>query len=368
MPDNIADQNQWENKMYNFRGTATAIACVASLLGTAVQADDPELTVFDWAGYEDPEFFKAYTEAHGEGPTFAFFGDEEEAFQKLRSGFRADVAHPCSQSVPKWIEAGLLEPLDTSRITRWDELELSFREIEAFKKGDEYFFVPIDWGNTAPTYNTELLTEEDVYSLQAFVDPKHAGRISIGDNVDDAYALGFLATGVTDWTTATDEQFDAASAFLRQVHLNVRTYWADGASLAQLMQSGEVYLSWAWNETFSTMSYEGHPIAMKRDPIEGASSWVCGYAKLADGEGSDDKFYDFINAWLEPATADYLVGYWGYGHGNAAAMAEWTQEDLAAVGLASSEEARANTLWQAPVPTALREKMIAEFELIKAGF
>ena len=49
-------------------------------------------------------------------------------------------------------------------------------------------------------------------------------------------------------------------------------------------------------------------------------------------------------------------------------MAEWTQEDLAAVGLASSEEARANTLWQAPVPTALREKMIAEFELIKAGF
>nr|WP_241525665.1 extracellular solute-binding protein [Pseudophaeobacter leonis] len=315
-----------------------------------------------------PEFFSAYTDKHGTAPTFAFFGDEEEAFQKLRSGFRADAAHPCSQSVPKWIEAGLLEPLDTSRIPRWTELEASVRDIPAFQKDGKPYFVPVDWGNTAITYHTDHLKDADVTSLQAFADPKHAGRISIGDNVDDAYALGFLATGVKDWTQATDAEFQAASAFLRQVHGNVRTYWADGASLAQLMQSGEVYLSWAWNETFSTMTYEGHPIAMKRDTDEGASSWVCGYSKLANGPGSDDKFYDFINAWLDPKTANYLVSAWGYGHGNAKAMAEMDTADLAAVGLDSTENLRANTLWQAPVPVALREKMIAEFELIKAGF
>ena len=54
--------------------------------------------------------------------TFAFFGDEEEAFQKLRTGFKADVAHPCSQSVVKWRDAGLLKPLDTSRIPEWDNI------------------------------------------------------------------------------------------------------------------------------------------------------------------------------------------------------------------------------------------------------
>ncbi len=348
--------------------SAGALAFAALLAGGGVSAADSELTIFDWAGYEDPEFFTAYTAKHGDSPSFAFFGDEEEAFQKLRSGFKADVAHPCSQSVPKWIEAGLLDPLDTARIDRWDELEASFRDVEAFRKDGEYYFVPVDWGNTAVTYHTEHLNDADVASLQAFVDPKHAGRISIGDNVDDAYALGFLATGVKDWTNATDEEFQAASAFLREVHKNVRTYWADGASLAQLMQSGEVYLSWAWNETFSTMSYEGHPIAMKRDTQEGSSSWVCGYTKLADGPGSDDKFYDFINAWLEPATANYIVNAWGYGHGNAVAMGEMSAEDLAAVGLETSDNLRANTLWQSPVPSELREKMIAEFELIKAGF
>lgn len=354
--------------MSAYRKLAFALSSTAILVAGTAWADDPDLTVFDWAGYEDPAFFQAYVDAHGETPTYAFYGDEEEAFQKLRSGFQADVAHPCSQSVPKWIEAGLLAPIDISRIDRWNDLDPAFRDIKAYQQDGEYYFVPVDWGNTASTYNTELLSEADVQSLQAFADPKNQGRISIGDNVDDAYALAFLATGVKDWTTATEEQFQAASAFLRKVHPNVRAYWSDGASLAQLMQSGEVYLAWAWNETFSTMSAEGHPIAMKRDTDEGSSSWVCGYVKLAGGAGSDDKFYDFINAWLAPGSVEYLVTQWGYGHANAAAMAAIPEDVLASVGLNSSEALRTNTLWQAPVPSALREKMIAEFELIKAGF
>ena len=353
--------------MYHYT-TAGALLATALFAATTSFAADADLVVFDWAGYEDPEFFTTYTAKNGDAPTFAFFGDEEEAFQKLRSGFKADAAHPCSQSIPKWIEAGLLDPLDTSRITRWNELEPGFRDIEAFKKDGQNYFVPIDWGNTATTYNTELLTDADVASLQAFADPKNEGRISVGDNLDDAYALGFLATGVTDWTKATDAEFKAASDFLRKVHPNVRAYWSDGASLAQLMQSGEVYLAWAWNETFSTMTAEGHPIAMKRDTAEGSSSWVCGFVNLANSPGSEDKFYDFINAWLEPATADYLVNAWGYGHSNAKAMATMSEEDLAAVGLNSSASLREHTLWQAPVSKELREKMIAEFELIKAGF
>jgi len=354
--------------MIHFKSTLTAATALCLLTAGVARAQDPDFTVFDWAGYEDPEFFTAYIEAHGMAPTYAFFGDEEEAFQKLRSGFQADAAHPCSQSVPKWIEAGLLAPLDTSRIDRWDEIEPAFRDIEAFSKDGEYFFVPMDWGNTAVTYNTELLSEEEVASLQAFADPAHSGRVSLPDNVDDVYALGFLATGVRDWSHVTDEQFEAASTFLRAAHQNVRAYWSDGASLAQLMQSGEVYLAWAWNETFSTMSAEGFPIAMKRDTAEGSSSWVCGYSHLANAPGSDDRFYDFINAWLEPATAEYLVAWWGYGHSNATAMATMSEEDLAAVGLETSDNLRAGTLWQGPLPAAMRERMIAEFELIKAGF
>ena len=108
---------------------ATAVSTLG-LLGPA-QAADSELIVFDWGGYEDPNFFPDYIEKHGSEPTYSFFTDEEEAFQKMRAGFRADLGHPCSQSVVKWREAGLLEPIDTSRLSRWDEVITEFKTLTA---------------------------------------------------------------------------------------------------------------------------------------------------------------------------------------------------------------------------------------------
>ena len=45
-----------------------------------------------------------------------FFADDDEAFQKMSSGFKADVVHPCAAAVPRYIDAGLIEPWDTSKI------------------------------------------------------------------------------------------------------------------------------------------------------------------------------------------------------------------------------------------------------------
>ena len=343
-------------------------AAILALAAGPAAAADPEITVFDWAGYEDPAFHEGYIEKHNDSPTFAYFGDEEEAFQKLRAGFKADLGHPCSQSVVKWREAGLLKPLDTSRIPAWNDLNPGLRDMPGFSYDGKAYFVPIDWGNTALVYRTDLVPEEDIASLQVFADPKYQGKISIGDSVDDAYALASLAIGLKDWTRMTDAQFAEASDFLRRVHENVRVYWQDGASLAQVMASGEVTVAWAWNETPVVMQADGQPVAMKRDTQEGLSTWVCGYSLLAEGQGSEEKAYDYINAFLEERSASYLVNDWGYGHSNQAAMAKIDPAVLADMGYDDVETFRANTLWQAPIPTALREKMIAEFEKIKAGF
>jgi spermidine/putrescine transport system substrate-binding protein len=348
--------------------TTLGLAAALAVTAGAASAADPELTVFDWAGYDDPGFHEAYTEQFNDSPTFAYFGDEEEAFQKLRAGFKADLGHPCSQSVVKWREAGLLKPLDTSRITSWNDLIPGLRDMPGFSHDGKAYFVPIDWGNTGLVYRTDLMTEEEVASLQVFADPRYQGKVSIGDSVDDAYALASLAIGLKDWSKMTDAQFAEASDFLRKVHQNVRVYWQDGASLAQVLASGEVTVAWAWNETPVTMQAEGHPVVMKRDTAEGVSTWVCGYSLLAGGEGNDDKAYAYINAFLDDRAADYLVNSWGYGHANQAALDKIDPATLASMGYDNVEAFRANTLWQAPIPTELREKMIAEFEKIKAGF
>ncbi|MCC7321724.1 MAG: extracellular solute-binding protein [Rubellimicrobium sp.] len=342
-----------------FLAGASALAFVAG----AASAQDAGLTVFDYAGFEQPEFHTTYTAAHGTSPTFSFFGDEDEAFQKVTSGFRADVTHICAGSVTKWTEAGIIEPWDTSRITAWADLDTNLTGTDT-SMGESYF-IPTDWGSTAIIYNPDEVPAEDVASLQVFTNPAYAGRITVPYNVDDTWALAFLATGVTDIAAATDEQIDAAAAWLRQVHPNLRTYWTDPAELAQLMSTGEILVAWAWNETYPTLRAEGVPVAFQREAAEGSSVWLCGLVNMKDGAGSEDLAYDYLNAFLDPSSTIPLVEQ-GWGSANAAAMAsQVSEEDLELAGLGHID---APVAAQLPMSQALRERLAEEFELIKAGF
>jgi putative spermidine/putrescine transport system substrate-binding protein/spermidine/putrescine transport system substrate-binding protein len=348
-------------------GLAAALSASTAVLS---HAEDKDLIIFDWSGYEAPEFHTKYVEKNGDEPTFTFFGDEDEAFAKMQAGFKADLGHPCSQSVLKWREAGLLQPLDTSKIAGWNDLLpglMSMKDLATTEDGKAWF-MPWDWGNTLLTYNSEKVQEADVKSLQAFADPKFEGRVSIGDNVDDAYALASLAIGVKDWTHLTDEEFKKASEFLRKVHKNVRLYWADTTEIVQALSSGEVDLAWAWNDAAVQSAAAGAPIKSKRDTDEGLSTWVCGYVLFKNAPGSVDKAYDFLSAVNDPEVAKVLVNDWGYGQGNAKGMAGVDPAVLQEKGYADVQKFVDKTLFQAPVPNEQKQRMINEFEKIKSGF
>ncbi len=337
-------------------------ACVAAL-ATAVTAQDADLLVFDYSGFEDPAFHQDYIAKHGQGPTFAFFGDEDEAFQKIRAGFAADVAHICAGSVSKWTESGIIEPWDISKIPAYGDLNSDLTGTDI--GGDATYFIPTDFGSTAIAYNPDKVPAEDVASLSVFTNPAYAGRLTLPDNVDDAYALAYLATGTDNWTNATDAQFEAASNWLREVHPNLRTYWTDPAELAQLLSSGEILVSWAWNETYPTMVEEGRPIGFQRETSEGSSLWLCGYVNLANGQGVEDKAYDYINAMLAESSVVPLLDA-GYGSSNAAALnSQVTEADLEASGLGMIN---VPVLAQLPMSNEMRERQAETFELIKAGF
>lgn len=342
------------------------LASVAAFsLALPVRAADPELLVFDWAGFEEEGLFAAYKEKHGDGPSYSFYGDDDEAYQKLASGFKADIAHPCSQMVSKYRDAGLIEPWDVTKIPEFANIDPKFLDSPIFKDDSGVWYIPTDWGATAIAYNPEQVPVEDVASLQVFLDPKYQGRTSIPDSSDDVWALAYLATGVTDWTTITDEQFAAAADWLRKAHANVRSYWADPSEMAQIMASGEVLVAWSWNDGIAYLQDDNYPVAFQREATEGSSTWFCGMVNMKDGPGNEDKAYDFINSWLRPDAGPELLDAIGYGHTSTAAMAMVSDEDRATAGLT---DISAPILAQTPNDPELRERQLAEFEKIKAGF
>ncbi|MDO9525440.1 MAG: extracellular solute-binding protein [Gemmobacter sp.] len=342
------------------------LASVASLaIALPAYAADKDLIVFDWAGFEIDGLTSDYVAKNGDLPTFALFGDDDEAFQKVASGFKVDIVHPCSQMVSKYRDAGLIEPWDTARLPFLDDIPAEFLNSPVFKDDAGLWYVPSYWGATAVAYNTDTVPAEDVSTLQVFTNPKYQGKTSLPDSSDDVWALAYLATGVSDWTAVTDDQFKAAAEWLRAANANVYAYWADPSEQVQLMANGAVQVAWSWNDGVALLKAENYPVGFQREAKEGSSTFVCGFVNMKDGPGSEDKVYDFVNSWLRADAAPVLVDELGYGHANAKGMASKTAEDLLAAGLGAIN---APNLAQVPNDPALRERQLAEFEKIKAGF
>ena len=95
----------------------------------------------------------------------------------------------------------------------------------------------------------------------------------------------------------TDAQFKEASAFLRDVHKNVRFYWTDDTDIdAGLHRQWRDRPRLGLERDLRDAQGQGVPIAMNRDTKEGLSTWVCGYVLMKDAPGNLDHAYDFLSA------------------------------------------------------------------------
>ncbi|MEB8386436.1 extracellular solute-binding protein [Rhodobacteraceae bacterium KMM 6894] len=348
--------------------TIGALALTTALTATAAMADGADLTIFDWSGYEDPGFFGAYLEKHGTAPTYTFFGSQEEAFTKLQSGYTADLAHPCSDAVRKWVAADLIQPLDPSKLTNWDAMMPAIKDVDGIMIDGEVYMMPFEWGNTGLIYRTDKISDDQI-SLQLLADPAYAGKIAIPDAASSAYALASLATGnAADYTNLSDEQFQEASDYLRAVHPNVRFYWADAGQMDQAMASGELEMGWAWNQSELNLIWNETPAKMMRDIDKGIATWVCGYVHLKSSTTPVDQIYDQLNALSDAASGKYIIESWGYPHANAEAYPISDQEVIAQYGFDNPQAFFDGSLFFDAVNPELESKMLKEFERIKAGF
>ncbi len=345
---------------------ATALSAILAA-GSAV-ADGAALTVFDWSGYEDPGFFASYMEKYETAPTYTFFGSQEEAFTKLQSGFAADLAHPCTDAVRKWVAADLIQPLDPSKLDNWEAMLPEIKNVDGVMIDGDLYMMPFEWGNTGLIYRTDKITDEEI-SLQLLADPAYAGKVSMPDAASSAYALASLATGNgADYTKLNDAQFKEASDFLRSVHPNVRFYWSDAGQLDQAMASGELELGWAWNQSELNLIWNETPAKMMRDIDKGIATWVCGYVHLKSSTTPVDQIYDHLNALSEAASGKYIIENWGYPHANAEAYPISDQDLIAQYGFDDPEAFFDGSLFFDAVDPAVEAKMLKEFERIKSGF
>ena len=165
---------------------AAGILTIASPVGAAAD-EDGEAIYYTWAGYDLPEVWPSYVEKHGAEPDAPLFGDTAEAFAKVRAGYQVDVTHPCAGStVVRWRDAGLLQPIDTSRLSNWSDLVPALTNLQGSVVDGDTYFAPFEWGQTSITYRTDLIdVEEDSWGI--LWDEQYAGKLTMLDAAEDAW-------------------------------------------------------------------------------------------------------------------------------------------------------------------------------------
>jgi spermidine/putrescine transport system substrate-binding protein len=310
--------------------SAAGLALAAMPLSSKLARADDQATYFTWSGYDDPGFFPAYVKKYGGNPNLPIFSDEQEAFQKLMAGFVADVAHPCSGRIEKWRNAKLIKPFDTSRLSNWPDVFEPLKHINTADQGGQQWFAPIDWGNTAVIYRSDVVQPKEK-SWELLWDERYKGKISMGDDITDTGIITGLLIGAKDPYAMTDDELKQVKAKLAAQKPLVRFYWSDTTVLEQGIASGEIVAASAWNGTLAKMLDQGIPVTWMA-PKEGMLTWVCG-AVLTTNAPQPDKAHDLIDALISKEAGLWLINDIGYGHSNSKAFKEAGAEKLARIGL-----------------------------------
>ena len=342
---------------------------LAVTLASCGNADDASPStgpvLFQWEDYVDPPFLAAYRKQFGETPRTAIFADEDEAFAKLRAGFKADVMGPCYYELPRWRDAGLLQPIDVSRLNNWNRIPVRLRELPGISAGPgRVWFVPHYWGNTSVTYRTDLAPEYAGHdSWDILFDAKYKGRIAVLEGVDDTVPLVARTIGV-DAYNMDDAAWTRVQAKLRALIGQLRFVASDDTSLAQGLASGELVAAMSWRVVYRTLKAEGKPVAYMNPP-GGPFTYVCGLV-IAKETKSYDRALALIDSALSDEAADYTIRKIGDIPANQSVLAQEPDSVFQSLGISRDVDAQlAKGTFQQPLKD--KQRIVTAWSEIRAG-
>ena len=299
-------------------------------------ADVEHPLAFVWAGYDDPGFYPDYVQRYGRPPDFSLYGDEEEALQKMRAGFRPDVMLPCAYAVDRWHRAGILGTIDTSLLTHWDEMIPALRDAEGGMVDGQRVMVPTDWGVTSVIYRTDIAPEYIERESYAILwDPKYKGRLATIDSHIDTVSAAALYAGMDPFELTLDD-IEELRRVLQEQRALLRMYTSDNTSITQSLASGEVAAALGWSTDYANLKAEGVPVRFMH-PKEGVMTWICGAAVHAASK-KREMAHAVIDSMISPEGGAYAIRENGTGVANRKAFELVEPALLARLGLDDNPE------------------------------
>lgn len=352
------------------------LLCVGTLSGCGGQSSDTagdnsgsgekeKIVVANWQSYATDSDYgaAAFEEEYGCEVEHYFINSVPELLSVLQNGGAGniDVVNINPLYLQQYLDAGVLETLDTSRLENYDNLREDFRNIDEVKDADGNIIgVPWVWGTTSMFYNPDIITDAPT-SWSALWDPANAGLVTLENEYDTAIRTAALYTGQDPANPNMDTVKDA----LMTLKGNTKTFWTSHDDFVKAYTAGEIAIGNVWGSIATQLKAEGYNIEYVH-PDEGTVGW-CDYWCIVSGTQHEDMVYNWLNfvTGEEFQTNMGTAGVQVYAPVNTVVTDKLTDEQKARLWM--YPEAPSNVHLALPLSTDVLQTWTSTWDAVKAG-
>ena len=314
------------------KGSVLGVASSVLLFGAGPASAAGVLNVTNWDEYIAEDTISNFEAEYDIKVTYDVYDSSEAIQSKLLAGSTGyDVVSHSSSDVAQLIPAGILQPLDKSKLPNWANMNTEVTgQLASLENSDEYM-VPFMWGSHGVTYNKELVLETypdaPIGSMDMIFKPEHMEKlagcgISFLDSPGDVVPMALAYMGLDPNSTNLDD-YKAVEEMLLKIRPYIKTF--DNYAY-QKMPEKEFCVSITWGPdgllAMSGAEEANTGVVLDFFLPEGknaAQLWIDGWVIPADAENVENAHL-FLDYMMRPEVGAADTNYLWYATANAAAF------------------------------------------------
>ena len=282
-------------------------ASLVALAGPALA--EGELQLYNWGNYTSPELLEKFKAETGITVTVTDYDSNDTALAKVEAGGSGfDLVVPSANYVPIWIEKGLIQELDLTKIPNHGNIAPEWMSVD-YDNGRK-FTIPWQWGTTGIGVNKSVYGG-DINTSAIWLDPPEElkGKINVTPEMNDVMALAIMYEGGEPCTEDTE--------ILKKVRdrlLTAKPHWMSmDYGMEDKMATNDVPASVYWNGAIMRARLK-NPDVQYGYPKEGYVVWMDQVALLKDAANVEEA-YQFLNFIAAPENAAMISAFARYANG-----------------------------------------------------
>jgi len=286
------------------------VAAAVLLASTTLANAAGQLQLYNWGNYTNPDLLAKFEKETGIKVTVTDYDSNDAAMAKIEAGGAGfDLVVPSANYVPIYVEKGLLQELDLSKIPNHKNISAKWMDV-AWDKGRKYT-IPWQWGTTGMAVNTKVYSG-DINTSDIFLNvPKELkGKINVVPEMNDVVSLAVMWAGGEPCTEDA-----AVLKKARDALIAAKPDWMSmdyGAT--EHMSNGDWAASVNWNGSTMRIRINTKGDVKYGYPKEGYPLWMDSVALLKDAKNVDEA-YKFLNFIAQPENAALISAFAHYANG-----------------------------------------------------